>query len=94
MVDAVVCAVKDLTENQIIDLCSKATSYAPAIIVYIATLLFFTIFGLSFVKQNRGRLALILVLTALFGAAVLVWLLLSPHTVNTITSWFVNNSTA
>jgi hypothetical protein len=89
MVDAVTCAVKDLTEIQVQTLCSQATSQAPAIIVLIASLLFFTIFGLMFVKKNRGKLALILVLTAIFSVAILVWLLLSPHLVYQITQFFI-----
>lgn len=92
MVDAVTCAVKDLTETQIQTLCSQATASAPAIIVLIISLLFFTIFGLIFVKKNRGKLALIIILTAVFSIIVLVWLLSSPHTVNTITNWFVNST--
>jgi len=89
MVDAVVCAVKDLTEAQIQNLCSKATSIAPAVIVLIASLLFFTIFGLMFVKKNRGKLALIIILTGIFSIAILAWLIASPHSVNVITNWFV-----
>lgn len=85
----VICAVKDLTESQIQTVCSKAAGAAPAIIVLLAALLFFTLFGLAFVKKDRGKLALIIVLTTLFSAAVLVWLLLSPHLVYNITQWFV-----
>jgi hypothetical protein len=87
MVD--ICTVKDLTETQIQALCSKAASAAPAIIIFIVTLLFFTIFGLSFVRKDRGKLALILGLTTLFSAAILIWLLLSPHMINNIVQWFI-----
>jgi hypothetical protein len=44
---------------------------------------------LSFVRKNRGRLALIIGLTALFSAAILVWLLLSPHLINSIVQWWI-----
>jgi hypothetical protein len=93
MVEQLVCAIKDLTQAQITEMCNKATTVAPVIIIYIVTLLFFTIFGLSFVKKNRGRLALILVLTALFSAAVLIWLLLSPNLVNNIVQWWIKVTT-
>lgn len=89
MVEQAICQIKDLTEQQIVELCSRATSITPAVIVLIMTLLFFTIFGLMFVKKNRGKLALIIVLTTLFSVAILIWLLLSPHLVNTITQFFV-----
>ncbi len=88
-----VCTVATLSPTQIQDLCSKATGNAPAIIIFIITLLFFTIFGLSFVRKNSGRLALILGLTALFSAAILIWLLLSPHLVNTIVQWWIRVTT-
>jgi hypothetical protein len=87
MVD--ICSIKDLTETQIQTMCSNSTIIVPVLITLVSTLLFFTIFGLSFVKKNRGRLGLILGLTALFSAVVVIWLLLSPHLVYKITQFFV-----
>jgi hypothetical protein len=84
-----ICTVATISETQIQTLCSQATSQAPAIIVLVFALLFMTIFGLAFVKKDRGTLALILFLTTIFSTAILVWLLLSPHLVNTIVQWWI-----
>ena len=78
-----------IAKEQIISQCHSLTTKIPLTILFFTFIIFFLIFGFSFVKHDRNKILKILFWTFAFTAIVYAVLYFMPITVtNEIYSWF------
>lgn len=76
-----------MTQEQFIDACHTDVTVPTLVIMFIAFILFFLIFGLSLVKQSRGKILLILFLTVVCSGIVFLFLFLNPILTQNFVDW-------
>lgn len=69
----------NISSQEFITVAHKTTAIPNLIILYIMMGLIFLIVGLFSVKESRGRLMLIVILSMIFSAVILIALILLPN---------------
>ena len=76
-----------MTQEEFIKQCHSTTTVPSMIILFAAFIIFFLIFGLSLVKNSRGKILLILGLTILATGIVFLFLFLNPLLTTHFVTW-------
>jgi len=76
-----------MTQEQFTQQCHNTTTIPSLTILFISFIVFFLIFGLSLVKNSRGKILLILGLTVLASGLVFLFIYLNPLVVQNFVTW-------
>lgn len=79
-----------LTKEQAILYCHQTTAQPSLLMIFIVFVISFLVFGLLFVKKDRGRLFTILTCTFITAGIFLLILYFLPITTQNIISWLRN----
>jgi len=80
--------IPGLTESQIITKCHALTTIPSIIILLISQFILTLLFGFIIVKENRGKLFLIAIVSLIFSFGIALFLMFSPNSVYSLSEFF------
>ena len=77
-----------MTQEEFLTSCHSTITIPSMVILFIAFMFFFLLFGLILVQKSRGKILLILGLTVLCSGIVFLFLYLNPLLTQNFVEWF------
>lgn len=79
--------ISEVTKEQFVSLANKFLSAPSLIILFISLFAIFLLIGLIFVRENRGNLIKIWVISFVLGLIILIILIFIPNLILNLTEW-------